>query len=67
VGASLLAAACASLKQERMPQFPYILMHPEARLRPAEIDSFCKWTKGEFRRLIQIRRELRQVRLATRR
>ena len=67
VGASMLAAACAGLKQARMPKFPYTVLHPEARLSASEIDTFCKWSNGEFRRLIRLRRELRQVRVVSRR
>jgi hypothetical protein len=55
-GASLLAAACTDLKQGRMPRFPYTLLHPESRLSAKEVESFCKWTKGEFRRLIRLNR-----------
>jgi hypothetical protein len=61
VGASMLAASCANLKSGRMPRFPYNLMHPEARLSAAEVETFCVWSAGEFQRLIRLRRHERRT------
>jgi Haem-binding domain len=40
-----LTAACANLEGGRMPPAGYRLMHPEARVTPAEAKTFCAWTK----------------------
>lgn len=57
LGASILAAACAAARSGRMPRFPYGLVHPEARLSPADLDTLCGWTSSEVRRLIQQKRK----------
>lgn len=48
---TVLTAACTGVRTGRMPPKPYLVMHPEARLSPAEIESFCQWTSTEARRL----------------
>lgn len=50
--ATMVVAACLALKQGRMPRYPYAMFHPEAKLAPQEVDTFCKWTQAEFARLL---------------
>jgi hypothetical protein len=42
-----LMAACANVKGSRMPKPSYLLLHPEARLKDAEINRFCEWTNSQ--------------------
>ena len=39
-----LVSACRELRLGRMPLFSYELLHPKARLSPAEIEAFCNWS-----------------------
>jgi len=41
-----LVSACRELKLGRMPLFSYELLHPNARLNPADIQTFCDWSGG---------------------
>lgn len=36
---------CRDMREEVMPPALYLLMHPEARLTPAEEDAICDWTE----------------------
>jgi hypothetical protein len=38
-----LVSACRELKLGRMPLFSYELLHPDARLSAADIQTFCAW------------------------
>lgn len=38
-----LVSACRELKLGRMPLFSYEVMHPNARLSAADIQTFCDW------------------------
>jgi hypothetical protein len=51
IAASVLAACCADLRIGRMPNLPYLLLHPGARISKREIEQFCEWTKVEGARL----------------
>jgi hypothetical protein len=53
VAASLLLTACESLRQGRMPLPGYVLMHPEAKLSPADVGTFCEWSREEARSLMR--------------
>jgi hypothetical protein len=60
--AATLAAACADVRSGRMPLPQYRMMHPEARLSPAEVETFCTWTVREGRRLVmEKKRRLQEV------
>ena len=43
-----LTAACVNVRGGRMPPPNYQLMHPEARVSPAEAKTFCDWTKSQI-------------------
>ncbi len=43
-----LAAMCADVQSGRMPDKKYLWMHPDAKLSPAEVDTFCGWTAQEM-------------------
>jgi hypothetical protein len=49
--ADMLDEACKLTTEGKMPLRPYLLLHPEARLTPQEIEGFCAWTKQEAERL----------------
>lgn len=42
----VLAAACAEVQAGLMPLPRYTYMHPNARLQPDEVQSFCAWTRA---------------------
>ena len=52
----LLTASCAGLQSGRMPKPGYVLLHPEARVSPAEIVDFCEWSHAEVRRIATAKR-----------
>ena len=52
-----LTAACANVKSGRMPLPQYRMLHPEARLTPAEIGAFCEWTATESREIMAAARK----------
>ena len=45
LGVGMLTAACAAVEQHLMPKPNYLYLHPEARLTPEEVKSFCAWTR----------------------
>jgi hypothetical protein len=49
--ADMLEDACKEAKAGKMPLRPYLLMHPDARLSPQDVDALCAWTSGESARL----------------
>jgi len=51
----MLAAACGDIQSGRMPLAPYKMMHPEARLTPAEASAFCQWTNSAMQTIIAAR------------
>jgi hypothetical protein len=52
VAASMLLTACESIRKGRMPLSKYVLLHPEAKLKPSEAEEFCGWSKEQARLLI---------------
>jgi hypothetical protein len=57
VAASMLLTACESLRKGRMPLSSYVLMHPEAKLKPSDVQEFCGWGKEQAKALIQQKRQ----------
>ncbi len=43
---ALSSAACAAVKESKMPKPQYRMMHPEARLSPQDIEALCGWPKA---------------------
>lgn len=52
----LLMAACAVVRARRMPPERYLMLHPEARLTPAEVESLCGWARTQAARIASLRR-----------
>lgn len=52
----LLLAACAVVRAQRMPPERYLMLHPEARLAPAEVETLCEWSKSQAARIASLRR-----------
>lgn len=50
--AGMLIAACMALETRRMPRSPYRQLHPESVPSHAEIESFCRWSKEEAKRIL---------------
>ncbi len=55
LGVAMLQAACADVKQGRMPKRRYLLLHPGAKISAAEANTFCAWVNDETRRVVQAR------------
>jgi Haem-binding domain len=51
IAVGTLMAACAGVEAQRMPPAGYRLMHPEARLTAAQVDTLCGWVTAEARLL----------------
>ncbi len=47
-----LMAACSNMQSGRMPPASYRLMHPEARVTPAEVQVFCGWAKQQTAQIL---------------
>lgn len=54
---ALSAAACEGARSGRMPRKQYLLMHPEAKLNQADIDTLCGWSKATLTAMIKKKRE----------
>jgi len=54
---AIASAACADVKNARMPKPQYILMHPEARLSEADVDTLCQWQKAALSALVRKKRQ----------
>jgi hypothetical protein len=37
--------ACREMRLGHMPLYSYLLMHAEARLKPADVDVICDWAE----------------------
>ena len=49
--ADLLDEACELARNGEMPLPPYVWLHRQAKLSPAELEAFCAWTTAEAGRL----------------
>jgi hypothetical protein len=49
--ASQLGEICEQVERGEMPLKSYVLLHPSARLSPADVKAICDWTKAELQRL----------------
>lgn len=56
---ALTAAACEGVRSGRMPRKQYLLMHPEAKLSPADIDTLCSWSQAAMQTMLRKKRESR--------
>jgi hypothetical protein len=54
---AMLLAACEAVKQHRMPKPNYLRLHPDAALKPAEVDEFCAWAQGQASELMPSNRQ----------
>lgn len=50
-------ASCLDLQRKRMPTDAYLMLHPEARVTPQDVKTFCEWTKQETMRLMEVKRQ----------
>ena len=50
---SWLTLMCSTVQARRMPPGRYLLLHPDARLNPGEVEAVCRWTRAESARLSQ--------------
>jgi len=55
LGIAMLQAACADVKQNRMPKRRYLLLHPSAKVSAADANTFCAWVNDETHRVVQAR------------
>lgn len=46
-----LEEICEQVEKDHMPIKPYLLLHSEARLSPADKQTLCNWTRQERARL----------------
>lgn len=51
-GAAFLIQVCEAVKTGEMPKPRYLMLHPEARLSPDEVQSLCAWSKAEGKQLM---------------
>jgi len=47
-----LTAACADMQTGHMPPAEYRLLHPEARITPGDVRTFCDWARSENQKLL---------------
>jgi hypothetical protein len=59
--AGLLLAACAGIQSGRMPRPRYLLLHPEARLAPQDVDALCSWSQAEAKAIMVAYRKAREA------
>lgn len=43
---AMAAAACEDVRSGRMPKSHYLLLHPEARLTPHDVQAVCSWPQA---------------------
>lgn len=56
----LLLAACAVLRAGKMPPERYLVLHPEAKVSPAEIEAVCSWSSTQAASIAAARRRATQ-------
>ena len=49
----LLDKVCERVTAGEMPLRPYLMLHSEARLTPADVAALCDWSQSEATRLVQ--------------
>jgi len=49
--AQRLGGICSDLRKDLMPLRSYLLMHPRARVSPAEVERVCEWTRSARERV----------------
>jgi hypothetical protein len=49
----LLDKVCERVTAGEMPLRPYLMLHDEARLSPADVAALCAWSQSEATRLVQ--------------
>ena len=47
----MLEMVCREVKRGTMPLTSYLILHPEAKLTPADVKTLCDWSDTEGRRL----------------
>ena len=52
VGAAMLLGMCSAIREGQMPRKNYLMLHPNARPTPSEVDEFCVWGRTEAKRLV---------------
>jgi cytochrome c len=57
---ALAAAACEDVKSGTMPKLQYLLLHPGARLSPADIATICGWPDAALSVLTQKNRDSKE-------
>lgn len=53
---ALSAAACEGVRSGRMPRKQYLLMHPEAKLSPSDVETICGWPKAAMTAMMKNKR-----------
>jgi hypothetical protein len=51
--AATLNAVCAAVQSGLMPKKRYKLLHPEAKLSPADVNAVCQWSHSEVAKLAE--------------
>ncbi len=54
---ALSAAACEGVRSGRMPKRQYLLLHPEAKLSPADVETLCGWSQAALAAMMKKKRE----------
>jgi hypothetical protein len=49
---SRLTAICEEITDGKMPKKSYVKKHPEKALTAAEIETICKWTEEESKKIV---------------
>lgn len=44
---------CSDVTKGDMPEWQYLIMHPQAKLSPADIQAVCAWSKAASASLTQ--------------
>lgn len=49
--AEMLEQVCREVKRGQMPLESYVMLHPDAKLTPADVKTLCDWSNAEADRL----------------
>lgn len=54
---AMTAAACEGARSGRMPKSQYLMLHPEAKLTPADSEALCAWSQSILASIVKNKKE----------
>jgi hypothetical protein len=53
-------AACEAVRGGRMPKPQYVMLHPDARMSPEDVETMCGWSKAALAAMSRQKKEAKE-------